>query len=63
MAFYLGYQFDRMKDSLQQLQEKMREKVDIKKVDEKKSTFIDPLDEIQRAQIEHDLAIRKLNNG
>lgn len=61
-VFFLGYYFRGIHIKIEHIEKVVEAKVDKKPVVEESSTvFIDPYDEISRAQNEHDQLMRKLN--
>ncbi len=61
-AFYLGYQCKIILKRVETLEEVVKIKVDKPKIsDLPQSEFIDPYDEVQTAQFEHQQMLKKLN--
>lgn len=60
-AFYAGTRYTWLKESIGNLKEQLKQKVDTKKPTEEKSIFLDPLDIVTQARMEQEEIIRRLN--
>lgn len=62
VAFSAGYRYERLLDSVKNVQKVLKEKANAKKMPiEDKSIFLDPLDPILQAKMEHDRLLKRLN--
>lgn len=61
VAFYAGYKYEHLLTMLKDIKVSLQEKIDRKPPDEEKSTFLDPLDPVLQAKMEHDRIMKSLN--
>ena len=61
-SFYAGFRYRDLKTSVSKLTATVKEKIDKPKIEETKSNLIDPYDFQHRAEEEHELLMKRLNN-
>jgi len=61
-ALYIGYVYERILKSIDDIKQSLKNKVEVKKPIEKKSDILDPYSVEQRAKEEHEALMRKLNS-
>lgn len=61
VAGYLGYRFRELQVAVSNIKELLAAKVDKKPKEERKSMIIDPDDPVQRAKLEHEQMMERLN--